>query len=55
MKNKENTIIIPLKNLLLPGDQTTLHIYEPRYLQLVNECLEQDICFGIPIKENNFK
>lgn len=49
MKNKENTIgLFPLRIFLLPGDQTTLHIYEPRYLQLVNECLEQDICFGIP-------
>ena len=49
MKNKENTIgLFPLRIFLLPGDQTTLHIYEPRYLQLVNDCLEQDICFGIP-------
>ena len=49
MKNKENTIgLFPLRIFLLPGDQTTLHIYEPRYLQLINECLEQDICFGIP-------
>ena len=49
MKNKENTIgLFPLRIFLLPGDQTTLHIYEPRYLQLINECLEQDIYFGIP-------
>ena len=49
MKNKENTIgLFPLRIFLLPGDQTTLHIYEPRYLQLSNECLEQDIYFGIP-------
>ncbi len=49
MKNKENIIgLFPLRIFLLPGDQTTLHIYEPRYLQLINDCLEQEVCFGIP-------
>ncbi len=49
MKNEENIIgLFPLRIFLLPGEQTTLHIYEPRYLQLIKECLDQDSYFGIP-------
>ena len=40
--------LFPLRLFLLPGEQTTLHIYEPRYLQLVSECLLQFKDFGIP-------
>ena len=31
--------LFPLRIFLFTGEQTTLHIFEPRYLQLVNECL----------------
>ena len=30
-----------------PGEQINLHIFEPRYKQLINECLENDSTFGI--------
>ena len=40
--------MFPLRIFLFPGEQTTLHIFEPRYLQLVTECLENNEFFGIP-------
>mgnify|MGYP001249189608 FL=1 len=40
--------MFPLRIFLFPGEQTTLHIFEPRYLQLITECLENNMCFGIP-------
>lgn len=33
---------------MYPGEQLNLHIFEPRYKQLVNECFEQQKPFGIP-------
>jgi len=40
--------LFPLRIFLFTGEQTTLHIFEPRYLQLVNECLSSGEYFGIP-------
>ena len=40
--------LFPLRVFLFPGEQTTLHIFEPRYLQLVTDCLNNDVAFGIP-------
>ena len=40
--------MFPLRIFLFPGEQTTLHIFEPRYLQLVSECLSNNEFFGIP-------
>ncbi len=40
--------LFPLRIFLFPGEQTTLHIFEPRYLQLVTECLSSGKYFGIP-------
>ena len=39
----------PLKMVAYPGEQVNLHVFEPRYKQLVNECLENDSTFGIPV------
>jgi Lon protease-like protein len=39
--------IFPLGLVLLPTEQVPLHIFEPRYRELVDECLEQDIPFGL--------
>ena len=46
--NKFHYGLFPLRIFLFPGEQTTLHIFEPRYLQLITECLENNVCFGIP-------
>ncbi|MAP01472.1 MAG: hypothetical protein CMD01_01465 [Flavobacteriales bacterium] len=51
MKSQDNSIgLFPLRIFLLPGEQTTLHIYEPRYLQLINECYNSKNYFGIPFQ-----
>jgi Lon protease-like protein len=40
--------LFPLQLALFPGEQVPLHIFEPRYKQLINECLEENLHFGIP-------
>ncbi|TGE14391.1 LON peptidase substrate-binding domain-containing protein [Hymenobacter elongatus] len=40
--------LFPLSLVVFPGEKLNLHIFEPRYRQLVRDCLESDITFGIP-------
>ena len=40
--------IFPLGIVVYPGEQLNLHIYEPRYKQLINECFTDKRPFGIP-------
>lgn len=40
--------IFPLGIVVYPGEQLNLHIFEPRYRQLIKECHEQNKAFGIP-------
>lgn len=40
--------LFPLGLILLKGEQTYLHVFEPKYLQLVKECMNNDHIFGIP-------
>ena len=40
--------IFPLAIVVYPGEQLNLHIFEPRYRQLVNECFATKKPFGIP-------
>ena len=39
--------LFPLNLVVFPGEKLNLHIFEPRYRQLVRECIEQNITFGI--------
>ena len=39
----------PLKLVAFPGEQLNLHVFEPRYKQLINECVDQGKSFGIPV------
>ena len=39
--------LFPLQLVLLPTEQVPLHIFEPRYQELIGESLEQGIPFGI--------
>ena len=39
--------LFPLGIVLLPGEQVPLHIFEPRYRELIGECIEADGDFGI--------
>jgi uncharacterized protein len=46
--------IFPLKIVVFPGEILNLHIFEPRYKQMVEECLESNKPFGIPpVVSNN--
>ena len=40
--------IFPLGIVVYPGENLNLHIFEPRYKQLITECQEQKKPFGIP-------
>ncbi len=40
--------IFPLGIVVYPGEQLNLHIFEPRYKQLVQECFGNKKPFGIP-------
>ncbi|MGZ4385728.1 MAG: LON peptidase substrate-binding domain-containing protein [Gaiellaceae bacterium] len=43
--------LFPLPLVLLPGERIPLHIFEPRYRELVSECLEQERPFGVLLSE----
>jgi Lon protease-like protein len=45
--------MFPLKLVVFPGEHLNLHIFEPRYKQLVMECETQGCTFGIPAFINN--
>lgn len=40
--------VFPLNLVVFPGETLDLHIFEPRYRQLIRECMEQHKPFGIP-------
>jgi Lon protease-like protein len=40
--------LFPLNLVVFPGEKLNLHIFEPRYRQLVRDCVERDFTFGIP-------
>ncbi|RYF79302.1 MAG: peptidase S16 [Chitinophagaceae bacterium] len=46
--------IFPLGIVVYPGENLNLHIFEPRYKQLIKECFEGSKPFGIPsVIDNN--
>jgi Lon protease-like protein len=40
--------LFPLSLVVFPGEKLNLHIFEPRYKQLVHECVAEGKNFGIP-------
>ncbi len=40
--------VFPLSIVVYPGEELNLHIFEPRYKQLINDCKEAKKPFGIP-------
>lgn len=40
--------LFPLKLVVFPDEKLNLHIFEPRYKQLIRECENNNITFGIP-------
>ncbi len=40
--------LFPLNLVAFPGEKLNLHIFEPRYRELVRDCFTEGITFGIP-------
>ena len=40
--------LFPLKLVAFPGEELNLHIFEPRYKQLIRECDQNGTTFGLP-------
>jgi hypothetical protein len=45
--------LFPLNLVVFPGEKLNLHIFEPRYKQLIQECDSQKTNFGIPVYLDN--
>lgn len=42
----------PLKLVVFPDEKLNLHVFEPRYKQLIGECVSEGKSFGIPVFDN---
>src|SRR5215472_12344935 len=45
--------LFPLDVVLFPGAPLPLHIFEPRYKELIDECLEKKLPFGMVRSKEN--
>ena len=45
--------LFPLGMVLLPGERVPLHIFEPRYRELIGECLEHEREFGLLFSDDD--
>jgi Lon protease-like protein len=45
--------LFPLNLVLLPGEQAPLHVFEPRYKELIGECLEENEEFGLVLADED--
>ena len=45
--------LFPLGVVLLPTERVPLHIFEPRYKELIGECLESDVEFGLVLADDD--
>jgi Lon protease-like protein len=43
--------LFPLNLVLVPGEQAPLHIFEPRYRELIGECLDSGDDFGLVLED----
>jgi uncharacterized protein len=43
--------LFPLNVVLFPGMMLPLHIFEPRYREMIERCVEEDIPFGVVLIE----
>jgi len=39
--------LFPLSMVAFPGEEVRLHIFEPRYKQMINDCFTRETAFGI--------
>lgn len=47
--------LFPLGFVLLPTEQAPLHIFEPRYRELIGDCIDEESEFGILLAEDEGK
>jgi Lon protease-like protein len=45
--------LFPLGIVLLPGERVPLHIFEPRYRELIGECLAEEREFGLVLDDES--
>ena len=45
--------LFPLELVLVPTERVPLHIFEPRYKELVGECLRSGEEFGLVLEDDN--
>jgi Lon protease-like protein len=45
--------LFPLPVVLLPTEQMPLHIFEERYKELIDECVDEDLAFGLLYAEED--
>ena len=45
--------LFPLNLVLLPGEQAPLHVFEPRYRELIGECLAENEEFGLVLADED--
>ena len=45
--------LFPLNVVLMPGTPQPLHIFEDRYKQMINECLEDETEFGMVLADDS--
>jgi len=43
----ERLPLLPLSSVVLPGGRLTLRLFEPRYLDMISDCMKRDTGFGI--------
>lgn len=41
--------MFPLQSIFFPGETVPLHVFEKRYIQLIEDCRKEAITFGIPV------
>jgi Lon protease-like protein len=51
----EDIGLFPLAIVLVPGEQVPLHIFEPRYRELIGECLAEDREFGLVLGDDDIR
>jgi Lon protease-like protein len=44
--------LFPLDLVLLPGEQAPLHVFEERYRELIGECLDEGLEFGLVLEDD---
>ena len=43
----ETLALFPLNTVLFPGQLLPLHVFEPRYRQMIGECIQHGQAFGV--------